>query len=458
MTTTRARERERDAVIPIAPLAKWAQPEREGIVASVVALGLLATIAMWWTNTTSLHGWASEWTAAGRVLGLAGTYLLLVQVLLMARVPVLDRFIGMDRLAVWHRRNGEYVVALLTAHVAAITLGYALAAHQTFAWETGTLIRRYPDMLAATVAMALLVTVGVTSARIARRRMKYQTWYFVHLYAYLAVVLAFAHQLNSGNEFATHPASRWFWIALHLIVLAALLIFRVGVPLALYSRHQLRVDKVEQETPDTVSIWMTGRALNRLRGESGQFFLWRFLTRDGWWQAHPFSLSRAPDGRRLRITVKGAGDYTNWLPRVKRGTRVFAEGPYGACTAERRSRDKVLFVAGGIGVAPLRALFESIPARRGTLSFIYRARSEADFALRDELEKIARKRDARLAFISGSRDDAAFDPEIIRSAVPDVADHDVFVCGSTGFVDHAIEALRDAGADQRHLHAERFEL
>jgi predicted ferric reductase len=415
-------------------------------------------VALWWTDTTALHGWPDEWTAAGRLLGLAGTYLLLVQIVLLARVPWLDRVVGMDRLAIWHRRNGEYVVALLSAHAVAIIVGYALADHRSIGWETGTLIRHYPDVLAGFVGLALLLTVGLTSVRVARRHLRYETWHFIHLYAYLAVVLSFAHELATGNDFSTNAAHRWFWVGLHLVVLALVVTYRVVVPLVAFGRHDLRVQKVVPEAPGVVSIWIQGRDLANLGAQPGQFLLWRFLTRATWWQAHPFSLSSIPDRRHLRITVKAVGDHSQWLQHVHRGTRVFAEGPYGGLTAARRTRDKVLFLAGGIGVTPLRALFETIPARTGDLSFIYRASRDEDFALRAELEDIAHRRGARLAFLSGSRYDRGVGAATLRKAVPDLVEHDVYVCGPPGFVDTTIDALRDAGASPGHIHAERFEL
>ena len=91
---------------------------------------------------------------------------------------------------------------------------------------------------------------------------------------------------------------------------------------------------VTAEAPGVVSIYLSGRDLDALDAQSGQFFLWRFLTPDRWWKAHPFSLSAAPTKRGLRITVKDLGDDTHALQHVRPGTRVFAEGPYGTFTAD----------------------------------------------------------------------------------------------------------------------------
>ncbi len=77
-----------------------------------------------------------------------------------------------------------------------------------------------------------------------------------------------------------------------------------------------------EEAPGVVSVEIGGVALDRFGARAGQFFSWRFLTRDRWWEAHPFSLSAAPDPRRLRITVKGVGDYTERLRALRARARA----------------------------------------------------------------------------------------------------------------------------------------
>ena len=146
------------------------QPARESLVASLVALGAAGVIYMWWHDTApaSVDGLGPWLTAAGRVTGLVGTYLIVVEVLLMGRVPWLDRMIGMDRLAVWHRRNGEYAICLLIAHAVLTIWGYAVTAHEGLVKETTSVVLSYPDMLAATVGLGLLVAVGILSARAVR--------------------------------------------------------------------------------------------------------------------------------------------------------------------------------------------------------------------------------------------------------------------------------------------------
>lgn len=435
---------------------------REGLVALVVAFGAFLVVAMWWVDNppSAVAGMGPWLTSAGRLTGLVGTYLVVIEVLLMGRVAWLDRMIGMDRLALWHRRNGEYSICLLVAHAVLTIWGYGVTAHENVLRETKSVVFTYPDMLAATVGLGLLVAIGVLSARSVRRRVNYQTWYFIHLYTYLALALSFAHQFSTGLDFAHHPLNRAAWIALYAGVGLLLVAYRVVKPLRDLARHGLRVSNVVAEGPDVFSIYLTGRRLSEIGAESGQFFMWRFLTREHWWQAHPFSLSAAPNGRFLRLTVKALGDHSRDLRRLRPGTRVMAEGPYGAFTARRRGPRRTLLIAGGIGITPLRALYESLPGVGADVTLIYRVNRPDDLVLRAELEAIARARRGRLHYLVGTpREHPEYLSAVnLRSLVPDIARRDVFVCGPPAMQAAVIDSLAALRVPRRQIHQENFEL
>ena len=152
-------------------------------------------------------GGSGDWlTNAGRVSGLLTGYGLIVRLALMARVPAVERGVGTDRLTRWHASGGRYVVCLAVAHAVLITWGYAVTAHTGVVHQRGLFLTTYPDVLMATVALGLLIAVGIVSARAARRRMRYEAWHFLHLYTYLAVALAFAHQFATGADFIDDAA------------------------------------------------------------------------------------------------------------------------------------------------------------------------------------------------------------------------------------------------------------
>ncbi|QFZ16397.1 ferredoxin reductase family protein [Saccharothrix syringae] len=391
----------------------------------------------------------------GRLTGLLGALLMAFQLLLVARLPWLDRRLGMDRLTSWHRWVGFSLLWLLVAHAVFTTSGYAAQSSLPPVDELVSLATTVEGVLRAVVALVLLVGVGVASARAARRRLAYETWHFVHLYTYLAVVLAFAHQVAVGTTFTASPLATAYWWALWGCALGAVLVGRVALPLWRNARHRLRVAAVVPESDDVVSVHVTGRDLDRLPARAGQFFLWRFLTRDRWWQANPFSLSAAPDGRSLRLTAKALGDGSASLRSLRVGTRVFAEGPYGAFTAMHRTRPNALLVAGGAGITPVRALLEELT---GHVVLVYRVTRERDAVLLDELRGLAHARGAELHVVTGPSAAEPLGPRALGALVPDARDRDVFVCGPPGMTAAVLRSARELGVPGHQVHAERFGL
>ena len=430
------------------------------IVTVLSANGVLI-LAMWIRHggLEQLSTLGGQLTAIGQVTALFGTYLALIQLVLMSRSPWLDQVFGMDGLAVAHRWLGFATVWLLLGHGIFTTFGYALGDRTNVIAEFWTLITTYPYVLMALVSGGLFAAVAISSVRAARRRLSYETWYGIHLYAYLAIALGFLHQLFVGTDFIHDPIAVGYWVALYAVTVALILVFRIGQPIWLSVRHRVRVSHVVTEAPGVISIYMTGRDLDRLAVRSGQYFVWRFLTREGWWRAHPFSISSAPNGTWLRITIKELGDWSKALQGVSIGTRVFIEGPYGVLTGARRTRHKVLLVAGGIGITPLRALLEALPANRGDLTLLYRVRDARDIVFRDELDTLARERGAQVHYLIGRRAGAPADPlgaASLERLVPDVRDRDVYLCGPVPMMRKVEDSLRRLGLPARQIHAERF--
>ena len=430
------------------------------VVLWLIVAGAVVTIGLWWHNTQALHGLGDWLTNAGRITGLLAGYGVVVLVALMARIPPLERGIGADRLARWHAVGGRYTVSLVVAHGLLIIWGYAVTAHTTVVGQTKTLLMSYPDVLAATVAGLLLVGVAISSARAARRRLRYETWYCLHFYTYLAVALAFSHQFATGAEFINNAAGRGVWGAMYAVVGAAILYYRFLTPVRQAFRHRLRVVWVQPEAPGVVSVVIGGWHLDELQAEAGQFFRWRFLTSGMWWTSSPYSLSAPPRPDQLRITVKALGDHSRALADIKPGVRVLAEGPYGAMTAALRRKRKVLLLAGGVGITPLRALFQTMPADPGDLTLVYRASRNDDVVFRRELELLADQRGVNLRIITGRRTELGGDPlsaAALRANIPDLAGHDVYLCGPLGMTTAAKQALRAAGVPRRQIHHESFE-
>ena len=391
-----------------------------------------------------------------KFFGLHAALIMMLQLVLVSRLPWLDRRLGMDRLTAWHRWTGFALLWTVVTHATLVVLGYARLGPapvvQTFAGLAGV-----TASLLGMCAAAVIVVLVTLSTRYWRRRLSYEVWHALHLGLYLAVLLALVHQMLEGTTFASSPLAETYWWTLWGLVLIGLLVGRVGLPLWRNAHHRFRVAAVVPESDSVVSVHVTGRDLERLPARAGQFFIWRFPAHYGAWQANPFSLSAAPDGRSLRLTAKGVGGTSRGLRRLPVGTRVIAEGPYGAFTRLNQTTNAILLIAGGIGVTPIRALLEE--SANGAV-VLYRVRTEADAVLLPELQALA-QRGAQVHVLTGRTGSSAtgpFEPSRLLALVPDVTSRDVFVCGPAAMTAAVLRSLRSLGVPRTQVHAERFDL
>lgn len=394
--------------------------------------------------------------AIGSTAAMVGTYLCLMLLILISRIAWIEREAGHDRMVFWHRKIAPYSLAFIAMHVLFTTIGYAQVSKIGIPNQLWKFVTTYAWMLPAAVAYVLMISLGFASHRIARRRMKYETWWTAHLYFYVAVALAYGHQIKTSKLFMFHPLLKTFWIGLYIAVLAIIVISRILVPLYLSLRSNLKVVRVVRETSDVVSVYISGKNLNRFNAQGGQFFQWRFLTRHWWWQAHPYSLSAKPTSGLMRITVKALGDQSASLEQdLVAGTRVIAEGPYGIFTTRQRRSNEIVAFAAGIGITPIRAMLDDMPSDVKT-TLIYRISSNNEAPLRTELENIARERGYNFHYLVGHRDQHPMTVEYMSQFASNLSQSDIYVCGPTGFMNGVLTMAKQAGVPEKRIHHEAF--
>ncbi|MER5385210.1 ferric reductase-like transmembrane domain-containing protein [Streptomyces sp. NPDC002688] len=376
----------RSTVLPV-DAARWA-------LWTFVAVNVVTVEVLFISAGTGKNGVLTT----AKFFGLHAALLMLFQLLLVARLPWLDRRIGMDRLTVWHRWVGFTLLWTVLTHATLVVLGFATLDDASMA-KTFLALAGVPASLLGMLAAGVIVVIAAVSTRPLRRRLPYEVWHGLHLMLYVALGLSFVHQLMETTTFTSSAFARVYWWALWLFAFGALLAGRIVVPVWRNAYHGFRVAAVTPESDNVVSVHVTGRHLDKLPAQAGQFFIWRFPGHNHWWSANPFSLSAAPNGRGLRLTAKAVGSASTGLRHLPVGTRAYLEGPYGAFTSLHRTRPGVLLIAGGVGITPVRALLEEESA--GDVVVLYRARSERDAVLVDEVRALAAARGGRLHLLTG---------------------------------------------------------
>ena len=447
---------------------------RSEFLVGVLFWGVVIGVGVYWCVIWAQGGadgasgfkWQNEtqvFLNLGRITALQSGYLALVEVLLLARLPFVERAVGFDRLTNWHRWNGHAVLWLVLAHVVFSVWGFARQDFPPTSWSNEYWLLMtsgaFPGMIIATIGTVLVMAVAFTSLAIARRRLNYEVWYAIHFTAYAGIALAWYHEIPVGNELTPNVQviAADIWRATYAAALALLLWYRLVFPIIQNWRYRMKITEVVEEAPGIWSVRIGGRGLERYGARAGQFFFWRFLTRGFWYTQHPFSISEAPKGGSFRITVKALGDHTAKFGKLKAGTTVLAEGPFGVFTSDTATRDKVLLIAGGIGITPVRALLEEF---RGDVVTVYRALTERDLVLSGEIDELVRQNGGRVEYIVGDHatpeGQRLLTPEHLRELVPDVNEREIYACGPPAMLAMIERTLHRAGLHGPHVHIENF--
>jgi predicted ferric reductase len=429
------------------------------------AIALFAVVALWGLTSSALlsGGPSSALLSVGLLVGLLATFFALTQFMLMGRISWIESAFGLDRLASYHRFNGYAAITLILLHAPFITGSYALSSGTNYFQQYFQLLTDYPYVGLAGIAVVLFVSVVASSIYIARKHLKFETWYWVHLAVYAAIILASLHQFAIGSSLLQSPLAYGFWLGLYIFVALNIIIWRFALPVYNAVRFGFRVKKVVEETPTTTSIYIQGRDIEKFKTIPGQFVLVRFLERSFGVEEHPFSLSMIPRDNMLRLTIRHVGDYTNKISRLKTGTRVIVSGPFGRFTRKVAQTDKRLFIAGGVGITPIRSMFEESAKENTDSVLLFGNKDASDVPLKKELDIISSKSRARVTYVySDAKVKGAeygrINGALIKKLVPDVKKRDVYVCGPPPMMNAAVADLKQLGVPSERIHFEQFAL
>ena len=405
----------------------------------------------------------SRLLALGRLTGLLAVCCVLFQLILIGRVKWVESVFGLDHLTSVHHFNALLILVLLAAHVPLLTIYNAMQGNVTFMSQLLDFLRNWDDVPAAVAGWFLFVVVVAVSVTMVKKHLNYEGWHTAHLLAYLAILLAFGHQFEIGGDFTANTVFADYWYGLYAFVGINLIEYRMIKPVFLLWKYRFVVDRVVRETDDVVSVYIRGRNLSGFRVAGGQFMILRFLAKGFGWQAHPFSLSSPPHGDYLRVSIKNSGDFTAKIPNLQPGTRVLIDGPHGIFTSRRSAKNKVLLIAGGIGITPLRSMANELVTGSKNIVLLYGNRRRKDVVFQLELDSLAREGHLTVHYVFSAEPDPSgeqghIDRARIQRLVPDVAERDVFLCGPPAMMASVVKTLAVLDVPAKQIFYERFAL
>lgn len=429
---------------------------------AVVGFVLAVTLGLWIQHgglELLAQGFDGALRALGQLTGFAAALASLGALVLTSRPRFMERRYGLDRMLAWHRWAGIITVFTVVAHTIIDTIVWGQGTGEGFIPALGGLLTGESWIVAALVGTTLFVVIGLSSWKRIRHTVSYETWYFIHTLGYLAVLMGFGHQLTLGTDIAGDTVAFWWWVGLAVASLLVILYARFGVILRSIA-HPVVVTKVVREATDIGSITVNSAHLRKLRVRSGQFFMLRPMVRGLWWQAHPYSISSAPTTGGLRFTIKGTGnDDSSSILNVKPGAKVLLEGPYGVFTIDQAEGAKVVLIAGGVGIAPLRAILEDSHTGQNPIVLV-RVRDEKDLPHITELQRLVQLRNGELHVLAGRREWFAkndpFHAAALKARIPDISSRHAYICGPASLESAVISGLRKAGVPTSNIHLESF--
>lgn len=427
-------------------------------------LNLFAILYFWWVGSASSFGSdiSNDLLAIAKLCGLMAVYAVLLQFIIRGRAIWVEEVFGLNNLFTVHRLNGYLVLTLIYLHLTLMTISYSVSAKTNFISQLFDFVLHYDDLWKAAIAVFLFTIIVGISIYIVRKRLKYETWYYVHLLTYVAVLFAWGHQLSLGSDFAKSPLFVYYWYALYIFVFGNVFVFRFLRQLYLLSVYKFEVEKVVPEADGSTSIYICGKDLSKFQINPGQFMILRFLDKKRWWEEHPFSLSAVPKDGLLRITVKDVGDFTHEIDGLKKGTPVLLDGPFGTFIRKKAKKDTYLFIAGGVGITPIRSLIEEIAGMKKDLVLLYSNKTQ-DIIFKKELEDLSKEYNFPIHYIvtqdpNFKGETGRLSAEKIKKLSPDFHDRDIYLCGPAPMMEAVIQDLEDSGVPHSQLHYEKFTL
>ena len=391
----------------------------------------------------------------GKILGLIAGTLLLFQLVLAARIRLLDKIFALDRLFNFHQVSGIIIAVCVLVHPILI-LGQEDLLFIPLA------LRYWPEF----VGLGLLLTIlgmAVSGNLRALLRIPFNYWWIMHRMAAVATAAAlFVHVLYVSDTFENGlPRTIVFCAAgLYVLLYAWVKLKRFVI------RHRpYTVTAVEPSAKEAFRLRAAPNSREINLNAPGQFAFITINSKNISGEEHPFTIAASPTGHPdLEFVIRTSGDWTKKIGHVTPGDKISIDGPYGLFTHLRcPEAPEIVMIAGGIGITPmlamLRFMADTFDERKITL--VWSNRTTEHIILPDEFADLEYRLPGLriIQLLTDTPESKQLDQAGLQEILANTSRNaPVFLCGPPQMMRDIKNALATLGFPKKMIFTERFSL
>ena len=433
------------------------------ILTAVLFVFCASCLPFFFESSSILYKFGFEKAAlrGGKILGLITGCLIVFQVILIARIKVLDRIFALNNLMSFHRISGILILSLAAIHPVLI-----LASEKM--WFIPVKMRYWPEF--AGVFLALLIF-GLVIVALFRKnfRVPFHWWRRLHQWgAYAVLLMLFIHVLFVSDTFSQDLPQTG---VLLLAGICAALFLWVGLKRLGIGRYRFAVISVLPAGKDAWCIRLKPNSGTDFKYAPGQFGFFSFKSEKVSSEEHPFTLSSSPkQSDHIEIIVRESGDWTSRIMKLHPGDGCRVEGPFGLFTnLAHEGENDLVMVAGGIGITPILSMLRyrmeiGNPSENDVkITLIWSNKTRDHLIFSQDFDDMATRLKqfkiihvfTRVPGAKNQRIDQSGLKQLLANPTPNAH---IYICGPPLMMKDMINAFKKQGIGSSHLHVEQFKL
>ena len=416
---------------------------------AIIILSVVLTVLVWFIFPPENDGRPNfQRQYAGEILGSINIVLMSFSLFLSTRPKWAEPYFGgLDKMYITHRQTSTAAFLLIFAHVLTVPISVT-------GWKLGN----YLAVIAFTgIVSIVLVTLAPRISFLNKLTGgTYEGWKNLKKYIGIFFILAFFHSLTIGSPLHAFIAINWVQLFFILGSVSYLYTEIFGRFFKKYVPYNVEAVRHPNASTTEVTLRPQKEAIQKQR--AGQFLFVRFPGDKTLNEAHPFTISSAPDEDVLRVTIKASGDFTRDLfARLNQGMDALVEGAYGMFDY-KTGPQKQIWIAGGIGLTPFLSFVRDM---NGSLAhdvdFYYTVRHPEEALFVDEIQAAAGKNPRLKAYIRYSATDGSLVVEdIVKNTNGNLGDYHVYLCGPLPMIQAFEKKFISLGMPGDNIHYEEF--